>query len=252
MKEISLVLSGGGIKGLAHVGLLAALQDHGIRVTSISGTSAGALVGALYGSGMTIDMILEFFKSYSIFQPFNFSLKKPGIFSTDRYKNILKATLKETFEELSISLYVCASDLMSGDPRYFDKGELVLPVLASCAVPLLFTPVQIGDRMYTDGGVSDNFPIDPLMINAEGSIWGSYVVKPFATEDSTAYNGYLKLTIRNNNMVMYHGNKQKFVATEHVFLPNMMKIPTFNIKSVDQAFNIGYAYAKSTLEKMGY
>jgi len=252
MKEISLVLSGGGIKGLAHVGLLAALQDHGIKVKAISGTSAGALVGALYGSGMTIDMILDFFKSYTIFQPFNFSLKKPGIFSTNRYRNILKATLKETFEELSIPLYVCASDLMSGESTYFDKGELVLPVLASCAVPLLFSPVQIGERMYTDGGVTDNFPIDPLMLNADGNIWGSYVVKPFPIEDEEAYNGYFKLTVRNNNMLMYQGSKQKFVATEHVFMPNMLKIPSFSTKSVDQAFNIGYAYAKSSLEKLGY
>lgn len=252
MKEITLVLSGGGIKGLAHVGLLAALQDHGIKVKAISGTSAGALVGALYGSGMTIDMIVDFFKSYTLFQPFNFSLKKPGIFSTDRYRNILKANLKETFEDLSIPLYVCASDLMSGEPKYFNKGELVLPVLASCAVPLLFSPVEIGERMYTDGGVIDNFPIDPLLINSDSNIWGSYVVKPFAIEDEEAYNGYFKLTVRNNNMVMYHGNKHKFVAAEHVFMPNMLKIPAFNTKYVDKAFNIGYANAKNSLEKFGY
>lgn len=252
MKEISLVLSGGGIKGLAHVGLLAALQDHGIKVNAISGTSAGALVGALYGSGMTIDMILDFFKSYTIFQPFNFSLKKPGIFSTNRYKNILKATLKETFEELSIPLYVCSSDLRSGESTYFSKGELVLPVLASCAVPLLFSPVQIGDQMYTDGGVTDNFPIDPLLINSDANIWGSYVVKPFAIDDDDAYNSYFKLTVRNNNMLMYHGCKHKFVATEQLFMPNMLRIPAFNTKYVDKAFNIGYANAKSTLEKLGY
>lgn len=252
MKEISLVLSGGGIKGIAHLGLLAALQDHNIAVSAISGSSSGALVGALYASGASIDSILEFFNSYSIFQPFNFSLNKPGVFNTNRYKNILIANLPETFEDLKIPLYVCSSDLNSGLPVYFSEGDLILPVLSSCAVPLLFTPVEISGSKYTDGGVTDNFPIDPLMLSYEGNIWGSYVVKPYPSIDDKAFNSYMKLTVRTNGMVMYEGNKQKFVATEQMFLPNMTKVQAFNTKHVDQAFNIGYANAKNSLEKLGY
>lgn len=252
MKEVSLVLSGGGIKGVAHVGLLAALQDHNIHVSAISGCSAGALVGALFASGKSIDNILDFFKSYSIFQPFNFSLTKPGVFKSGRYKNIIAAHISDTFEDLNIPLFVTASNLNTGLPEYFSKGELILPVLASCAIPLLFTPVIIDDQNYTDGGVTDNFPVDPLMLNYEGNIWGSYVVKPYSSDDDETFNSYMKVTVRTNGMVMFEGNKHKFVALEEVFLPNMIKVSAFDTKQVDKAFNIGYAYAKNMLEKLGY
>ncbi len=252
MKQVSLVLSGGGIKGVAHLGLLAALQDYNITVSAISGTSAGALVGALYASGKSVDTILEFFKSYTIFQPFNFSLKKPGVFKSSRYKNILAANLPETFEELNIPLFICASNLNTGLPEYFSKGELILPTLASCAVPLLFTPVEYNGQSYTDGGVTDNFPVDPLMLNDNRQIWGSYVVKPYPSDDNAAFSSYTKLTIRTNGMVMFEGNKHKFVAMEQSFMPNMTKVSAFDTKQVDQAFNIGYAYARHKIEELDF
>ena len=247
--KVVIALSGGGIKCVAHIGLLAALRDHNIEVAAISGTSAGALVGAMHASGLSIQEMLTFFNSYSIFQPFNFTFTKPGLFDSIRYKGILESVLSPSFEELKIPLYVCISNLIEGNAEYVSKGELVMPVLASCAIPILFSPVKIGDNIYTDGGVCDNFPIDPLLMYENLPMWGSYVLKPFKTEAAEVKSS-MKIILRSNHMLMYEANRHKFSATQYNFMPNMNKVNAYNSKHVDLAFNIGYANAKNELEKL--
>jgi NTE family protein len=249
MKEVSLVLSGGSVKGVAHIGLLAAMRDHGVTVKSISGTSAGALVGALYANGLTIEDMLEFFKSSSLFNVFNVAIWKPGVFDTSKYHKVIEKVLPQSFEALKIPLYISAVNLNTAEVKYFSEGPLIRPLLASCAVPFLFSPIKIEDNLYVDGGVGDNFPIDPLLIYDHGLIWGSYINKPFP-ESNDELNSTFKATVRTSSLLMFHGNKAKFIATDYMFMPNMSKVNAFDTSHVDKAFHIGYAYAKNELEKM--
>ena len=93
--NIGLVLSGGGVRGVAHIGVIKALEEHGLFPTHIAGTSAGAIVGALYANGNTWQEILEFFKTVPIFRIDKFAMNKPGFIDTEKLYDGFRTTLKD-------------------------------------------------------------------------------------------------------------------------------------------------------------
>ncbi|PIE50267.1 MAG: hypothetical protein CSA38_04240 [Flavobacteriales bacterium] len=159
---INLVLSGGAERGVAHIALLEKLEEMNIKINAISGASAGSLVGVMYASGKTPKEILNFFQSHELFQFSWISLAKRGVFNAEKYASLLEPHIKSRFEDLEIPLTVCATNLNEGVTEYFNKGHILKPILASCAVPGLFNPIEINNKLYSDGGVLDNFPVTPF------------------------------------------------------------------------------------------
>lgn len=161
--ELGLALSGGAVRGVAHIGVLRALGEHGIVPDIIAGTSAGAIVGALHAAGYTPPAMLEFFRAKNPFRLKKMALTKPGIFDLEK----VVADFEEyfptnTFESLSVPLRIVATDLLSGEAVVFDSGPLIPAVLASAAMPVVFTPTEIDGRMYADGGIVGNVPTELL------------------------------------------------------------------------------------------
>ncbi|MGK7396050.1 MAG: patatin-like phospholipase family protein [Candidatus Cyclobacteriaceae bacterium M3_2C_046] len=158
-----IVLSGGAARGIAHLGVLKALNENGIFPDVLSGTSMGAIVGAFYASGMSPDQILRIFKEHNIYRFIRVSLSQKNIFSTsrlfDKIKNYLKA---KTFEDLKIPLYITATNIQEGSQEVFSQGELIPVLQAASAFPILFNPVNLNDRMFLDGGLISNLPVEPL------------------------------------------------------------------------------------------
>ena len=153
-KKIGLVLSGGGVKGIAHIGVIKALSERGIYADVISGVSAGALVGSLYASGLTPAEMLLFFKETPLLKYNLLTMNKPGLFDTDKYVYFLKEYLPQhTFEALERKLVVVATNLEKGVAEFFNKGSLLKPVVASAALPPVFSPVLIQGQLYADGGI---------------------------------------------------------------------------------------------------
>jgi len=161
--KIGLVLSGGGARGFAHLGLIQALNEAGIYPDVISGTSAGALIGVLYADGHTPKEILKLMNSGSRLDFMRPALPREGLLQIGGIVKILKTSLRaKTFEELKIPLYVSATDLNNGKAVYFSEGDLFDPVIASASIPVLFQPVIINNIYYVDGGVLDNLPVRPI------------------------------------------------------------------------------------------
>jgi NTE family protein len=162
--KIGLVLSGGGARGFSHIGVLQAFEELGIRIGAISGTSAGALVGSLYASGISLKEIIQKFEKQSFLGFKNFNFNGVGFFSSKSLVGFIENNVAcKTFEELNIPLYVTATDIETGVYEIFSKGELCNPVAASAAVPLMFDPVEIKGKKYLDGGILNNFPVEPLL-----------------------------------------------------------------------------------------
>jgi len=160
-KKIGLTLSGGGVRGAAHVGLLQFLEENDIEIDIIAGTSAGAIVGALYAAGNSPQTILEVFKQVRLFDFSNFTWAKPGLLDSDRFESIFEPYIrKNDFQELQKELYMVACDVLKGEEVVFSKGPVIRAVLASSSFPGVFTPVKINDDLYVDGGVFNNFPAD--------------------------------------------------------------------------------------------
>ena len=160
--KIGLVLSGGGARGFAHLGVLQALDELEIRVDAISGTSAGGVVGAFYFSGHKPAEILKLISSYKIYQWARPTWRKPGFLYMDRIAELFSKYLPKTFEELDRPLTVAVTDILQGESLFINSGELVPAICGSACIPVLFNPIKLNGRELVDGGVMNNFPVEPF------------------------------------------------------------------------------------------
>lgn len=162
-KDITLVLSGGGARGIAHIGVIEELVKLNVNIASISGTSMGALIGGIYAVGK-----LEEFKQWmlkvnrtKIFKLIDFSFSTQGLVKGERIFNEIKEFITDVnIEDLPIKYTATAFDIANGREVVFDKGSLYNAIRASISIPTIFTPLTLGDSIFIDGGVVNNIPIN--------------------------------------------------------------------------------------------
>lgn len=249
-KEIGLVLSGGGVRAIAHIGFITVLLENNIIPTRVSGTSAGALVAALYAAGYKPEDMLSFFKQTPILKLSLYARGKPGIMDSDKYPAYFKKFFKEdSFERLKYPLTVTATNLIEGKLEYFSEGELIKPLIASSAIPMVYSPMEINNVLYCDGGVLNNFPIEPLKDKCD-HILGSFV-NPVSKVNKSEINSSLKLLYRVYHLGLDANHMRKFSQCSYVFMPNgINSIGVLDSKAIEKAFALGYEYAKQDEEKI--
>ncbi len=163
LPAIGLALGGGFARGMAHIGVLKVLEEEGIPIRIVAGTSVGALIGAAYCSGLSIEELEKLARSVRFTTFARWTVSRYGFASNDRMVSFLSRTLKvKTFEELRIPLGVTATDFNSGEGVVFHSGSIIDPVRASCAYPGMFLPVNIRGRWLVDGMLSYPVPTRPL------------------------------------------------------------------------------------------
>ena len=241
-----LVLSGGGARGFAHLGVLEALNEAGIFPDVISGASAGALVGVLYSDGYTPREILKIMNSSSMLRYMRPTVPRAGLLQISGITRILDAHLRaRKFSELKIPLFVSATDLNNAVPVYFSEGELIDKVIASASIPVLFNPVVIDNIHYVDGGVLDNLPLKPIEGLCRFTV-GSFV-NPVGKEDTIS--GLLQIAERTFMVSMSKeiGDKSKrfdlFIAP-----PELKNFKILDPEKAPELFEIGYRATKKKLQ----
>lgn len=159
--EITLALGGGGVRGVAHVGVLRCLENEGYQIRAVAGTSAGGIVAAFYAAGFSPDEIAE--KISKVNQSKMFGRKPadgPSLMGLAGLTHLLNELLGEkTFAEMRLPLAVAAVDLKTGQEVVLHHGKVVPAILASAAVPGIFPPIVIEDTLLADGGVVDPVPV---------------------------------------------------------------------------------------------
>ena len=246
-KKIGLVLSGGGVRGAAHIGVMQVLGEEGIEITHVSGARAGSIVGSLYAAGHPAKDILEFFKKASIFKISNYAIFKPGIIDTGKLINVFgKYIENDDFESLEKKLYITATDLENAKTKIFESGPIIKAILASSAFPMVFSPVTIDDVMYADGGIMNNFPIEPL----EGvcdKIIGVYV-NPINSATKEELDSTLSVLERSYHLSIGASSVRKFEKFDVVISPEALsEYDTFSVKHIDKIYDIGYEAAKKRI-----
>jgi NTE family protein len=175
MLKTGVVLSGGGVRGFAHLGVLQFLEESGIQPYAVSGVSAGAIVGALYAAGHSPQKIRDILKNNSYFGWSSFLVNKDGLFSMKALQKVLQTYIPaNSFESLNKKLFITATDFANNTTVTFSQGELIQTVIASASVPVIFEPVKIGEQVLVDGGLLNNFPLEPLE-NICDKLIGCYV-----------------------------------------------------------------------------
>lgn len=248
---IGLTLSGGGMRGIAHIAVLKALEEYDLKPDIISGTSAGSIVAAFYSLGKTPDEMMEIVRETTFFSRSYLKLSKNGIFSSKFITQLLTDHFpKDDFSVLKIPIYVAATEMTHGIIDFFSEGELFKPLLASASVPFVLPPVKMGEKIYVDGGVLDNLPIEPIIDQCDFLI-ASHV-------NSISYDGLENMSLMKEFDRILHLAVAKSVYSKvnscDIFLdpPKMTKFSLFNKKFFDEMFNEVYAYSCNALEEAGH
>jgi len=244
---LGIVLSGGGTRGLAHIGVLRALAEHGIRPDCVAGTSSGAIVGALYAAGYSPAEMVEFFERKNPFRIRKLAIGKPGIIDSGKVVSDFEETFPDNaFEALSKSLRIVATDMLRGEAAIFDSGPLIPAILASSAVPMIFTPVEIDGRWFSDGGIVNNFPVELLVSRCRTRI-GVYV-SPLEKIDRSALQHSLTIAQRALDVASFLRSSAKFDLCDIVLVPvELARFGAFDTKHFKEVEQIGYAKTKASM-----
>lgn len=164
-KNIALVLSSGGARGFAHIGVIRELRRYGYNITSVAGTSMGALVGGLYAAG-GLDVFEEWVVSLDLMEVLkltDFSISTKGLVKGNRIIKKMKEIIPERdIETLDIPFCAVATDIINGTEKVFSHGSLYDAIRASISIPTVFQPFRIGNNYYVDGGVLNPIPISQV------------------------------------------------------------------------------------------
>lgn len=250
LNKIGLVLSGGGTRGIAHLGLLQVLDELQVKPSIISGVSAGALIGAMYSAGKTPEEILSIAKKSINFGFSNFLWKKGGFFSREfLFRILLEHIPHNSFEELGIPLYVNAVDFLKNETIYFSKGELIPCLEASSAVPLLFSPAEFQKSVYVDGGLLNNFPVEPLLGKCD-KIIGVHVNKLEEYDHVQARFSRFTILERCYHMSIANSVYAKVPLCDIFIEPSLHSFGMLHIKKADEIFERGYKAAAKEKENI--
>jgi len=236
--KIGITLSGGGARGIAHLGVLHALEELEIPVHRILGVSAGGIAGALYSEGYKPSEILEIVEKTNFLRwlrPVFFGGK--GLLNIETLTPLLKDYIPHnSFEKLKIPLATFATDIEKGEGVFFNEGELIKPILASSCIPVIFNPVKFQGRTLVDGGVFNNMPID-TMFPCDFKI--GVHVNPYKTTQSL---NSIRSILERSLLLSIHSNaKSNFPIFNLVIEPDKLwKYAPFQVGKAKEIYEIGY------------
>ncbi|MBN2522146.1 MAG: patatin-like phospholipase family protein [Bacteroidales bacterium] len=239
--KTGIALSGGAVRGIAHLGVLQAIEEKKIKIGMISGTSAGALAGAFYADGFSPKEILNIFSNKKLFEFMRFSFPRSGFFNVTGLKKLLSNTLRtKNIEDLKIPLVVAATNFQKGAITYFDKGLLVDLLLASSSIPLLFETTKIDGIPYIDGGIMDNLPIEPLKNKCKRII----AVHTNPLGEQTKINNPIQVVERAFHLSVASEINSKKQEVDVFIEPEKLKdYGLLDLKKAKSIFEIGYEAA---------
>ena len=246
--RLGVALSGGGARGFAHVGALKALEEAGMKTDVIAGVSAGAVAAVMYAAGVPLDEMLSLFTSTKFTDFARPSLiHGDGMFSLMRFKQFIEeATGIDRLENLRIPTYVGVTDLDHGEPAEFHEGPLGERVVASCSIPIVFSPVEIDGIHYVDGGVLRNLPAWIIREKCETLI--GINVSPLRTFEYK--KSFLDIGMRTYNLMAKANQQQDMDICDHVIItPELIHYQVFNLKDIHKAYLSGYAAAHRAIRQ---
>lgn len=279
--KIGLVLSGGGAKGLAHIGALKIIEDAGVRIDYIGGTSMGAIVGALYASGYRAAELDSIFRTvdfdafiqdelprsaktfyeredsekYAVTLPFDkFKIGLPrGLSKGQNFYNQFSrftAHVSEIrdFNNLPIPFFCMATNIETGEQVLLDKGYLPDAVAASGALPSVFSPVELNGILMTDGGVANNYPVAEIREKGAEIVIGIDVQDSLMPRDQL--NSVTNIMLQISNFRTHNAMKNKVSETDIYIKPIIKDFSVISFGEVDKIITNGEKAAFANYEKL--
>jgi NTE family protein len=245
---LGLVLGGGAVRGAAHLGVLSVLEARGLRPSCIAGTSVGALVGACYAAGHSVDSLLDAFRGLSWFGVARPSLRLSieALLDPGPLERFLREQLdQKRFSDLGVPFAAVACDLLSGERVDLVRGDVERAVLASSALPGVFPPVEIDGRILVDGALVANLPVATVRaLGAEAVI--AVDVATLATDEGP--HSFID-TWQRSLAIMMRANQPRPEDIELYIEPPLGEFSYTAFKNVDALFDCGRRAAEEAVDR---
>jgi NTE family protein len=269
MSKIGLTFGGGGARAGVHLGAIKALQELNIEIDLVTGTSAGALVGALLAFGMSVEKMTDFFNKLSLTTLYSLPGSEPALTRFKKFEQLFEGVIgRPTFSDLQLPLAVIATDLVSKKEMILDEGDVISAVKASMAFPIILPPVERNSFLLVDGGLVNNVPFDVARARGAGFVIavGLGNAAPFGTpvpppESKSLFHRALQVTknrpvyqvitavsdIITDRMV----NARLAISAPDVMIrPYVGTIGLLDFQDLDRAIEIGYQAIKDAEEEI--
>ncbi|MBK0382731.1 patatin-like phospholipase family protein [Pedobacter sp. SD-b] len=246
--KIGIVLSGGGIRGIAHLGVLKAVKDKKIPISMITGTSAGAIAGALFANDIDPYQALQIFQETKLLRFLRPAFRSPALLSLESTIPLFKKYLPhDSFENLKIPLIITATNFNKGKLVYFKDGDLIRKVLASSCIPGVFNPIMIEGEYYVDGGVLNNFPIEPLLKNCDFVIGSSCNHLPELDKFRNIKHVFERAAVLSINSDM----EEKLKGVDFLIEPNALgETSLFDTKRAEEIFWLAHEETLKRIDEL--
>lgn len=237
-----LALSGGGARGIAHIGVLKALDEYKVTFDQLSGTSAGSIVGVLYSYGYKPQEIFDRVKNLSLFKALRPAWAWTGLLTMEGMKQLIIESIPENnFSALKVPLTVAATDIRKGTIHYFTEGELVPAIVSSCSIPAIFNPVSIQDHLFVDGGLLDNLPVKPIRDKCDFMVGSNcnHISPDFDVKNMKMVLERSLLITINTNTIVSRALCDRIIEPSH-----MDRFSSLDLSKAQDIFDYAYQYTK--------
>lgn len=248
--HVGIALSGGGTRGVVHIGALKALEENGIHPDIISGTSAGSIVGAMYAHGYKPAEILSIASERSLIWMFSLRLPTKGfVRHTFLRKMLLRYITERNFEELHKPLYIAIANLNTGKVEVRHSGPLHDVIVASSSIPVLYEPIRIGAHWFADGGLLMNLPVSPIR-DLTRYIIGVNLI-PRKELQSEEVNTIVGVAARTFNLAAFNTIEPELKYCDVIIEPEAIyNYSRFNFTNIKEMYEIGYEEALKMVPKI--
>ncbi len=244
--KIGITLSGGGARGIVHIGVLKALEEMGVKISVISATSAGAIVGSLYAYGIKPDQIFEQIKQLTLLKSMRPAWTWAGLLTMDWLKELIVKNIPENdFSALKIPVTIAATEIRKGQVQYFFSGELTTAVVASCSIPAIFSPVHVNNDFFVDGGLLDNLPASVIRDQCD------FLIGSHCNEISQEFDPKnMKVVIERSLLIAIWANTRHSMDLCDVMIrpPKMDRFTVFDLSRAQEIYDYGYQFTKENFK----
>ncbi|MEW5921138.1 MAG: patatin-like phospholipase family protein [Bacillota bacterium] len=246
--KIGLALSGGAARGFAHIGVLKVLDEAGLEISCVAGTSMGALIGALYATGMKVKLMERLMRATGNSNWVDFGLQRMGLIKGDKIEQVIYLlTRRSTFDQLRIPLAVVAVDLYSGKKVVLKEGLVCRAVRASISIPGYFVPVELDDMLLVDGGVLNRIPAD--VVREMGANFVIAVDTGFYPRN-TSFNSVLDVVIRSFDIMLQELSHFQLTEADVVISPELCDIAPSQFERCAETIEAGEKAARAALPEI--
>lgn len=230
-KTLGIALGGGVVWGSAHIGVLEGIEEAGIKIDAIAGTSAGSIVAALYAFGINLQNIKSAAEKLRLSDVFKLRLPRMGLASTEGIGKLIREFIGNAkIEDAKIPLIIPAVNLITGKLYAFTEGPVADAVMASSAIPGIFVPVRIGDQMYVDGSLLADVPCQILKMKKAGFVIGVELVdtEAFRREPTNIFDVIMK----SIHIMINETRQERLKFADVVISPDVHEVGQFDFDKI--------------------